>query len=132
MQPDACSIALFDAEKVLLIVRAQAPYTGRWTLPGGRMEPGETTRDCVVRELFEETGFVVDDPREVLIHPVGTGERQRRLTVFAARHPVATPVASEEIADWLWVELGAVGTYNTTPRLEEILHLCAARLGPGA
>ena len=39
--PNAASVALIDRDKVLLIRRARKPWLGRWSLPGGRLEPGE-------------------------------------------------------------------------------------------
>jgi 8-oxo-dGTP diphosphatase len=43
--------------RLLLVLRARAPAVGRWSLPGGRLEPGETLAQAVGRELFEETGL---------------------------------------------------------------------------
>ena len=45
--------------RVVLARRANPPLAGRWTLPGGVLELGETTRDAVAREVLEETGLVV-------------------------------------------------------------------------
>ena len=44
---------------VLLVQRAQEPLSGKWTLPGGAVELGETLEEAVVRELREETGLEV-------------------------------------------------------------------------
>ena len=49
-----------DAEGRLLVVRrAREPGLGRWSIPGGRLEPGETVEAGVAREVREETGLVV-------------------------------------------------------------------------
>jgi ADP-ribose pyrophosphatase YjhB (NUDIX family) len=49
-----------DAEgRLLLIKRGHAPGAGLWSLPGGRVEPGETDIQAVTRELLEETGLSV-------------------------------------------------------------------------
>jgi ADP-ribose pyrophosphatase YjhB (NUDIX family) len=45
---------------VVLVRRAQEPLRGRWSLPGGAVELGETLREAVSREVLEETGLVVD------------------------------------------------------------------------
>src|SRR5215469_987543 len=45
--------------RVLLIKRGKAPLLGEWSIPGGLLELGETTRQAAEREAFEETGMVV-------------------------------------------------------------------------
>jgi len=51
--------------RVLLIRRGKEPLRGRWMIPGGTVEAGETLEAALVREIEEETGLVVK-PREVL------------------------------------------------------------------
>jgi ADP-ribose pyrophosphatase YjhB (NUDIX family) len=48
-----------EAGRLLLIRRAQDPGRGLWSLPGGRVEPGESDEQAIVRELREETGLDV-------------------------------------------------------------------------
>jgi 8-oxo-dGTP pyrophosphatase MutT (NUDIX family) len=42
--------------RVLLIHKTRGPYAGRWDLPGGKLEHGESPEECLVREVHEETG----------------------------------------------------------------------------
>lgn len=51
--------------RVLLIRRGKAPLQGRWTVPGGTVELGETLEEALVREMREETGLEVR-PRQVI------------------------------------------------------------------
>lgn len=52
---------LFDREgRVLLVQRAKAPSEGLWSVPGGRIERGETLAQAVAREIREETGLVAE------------------------------------------------------------------------
>ncbi|MBO5633086.1 MAG: NUDIX hydrolase, partial [Aeriscardovia sp.] len=62
-----CIVITKEAEpKVLLIQRADKPFKGSWAFPGGFMNMDETTEQCAIRELEEETGLVV-----TTIHQIG-------------------------------------------------------------
>lgn len=68
--PCAGAIVRDQAGRLLLVRRGREPGRGLWSLPGGRVEPGETAADAVVREVREETGLEV-----VAGAPVGRVER---------------------------------------------------------
>jgi 8-oxo-dGTP pyrophosphatase MutT (NUDIX family) len=74
-----CSATIFDEkrEKVLLTRRTD---NGRWCLPGGRMESGESAAEACEREVWEETGLrvrvkrligIYSDPDQLVIYPDG-------------------------------------------------------------
>lgn len=52
----AAGIVVFRDETVLLVRRGKPPYEGEWSLPGGKIEFGETAAEAALRELAEETG----------------------------------------------------------------------------
>ncbi|MEA1941298.1 MAG: NUDIX domain-containing protein [Pseudomonadota bacterium] len=52
----SAGIVVFRGEEVLLIKRGKPPYEGEWSLPGGKIEYGETAAEAALRELAEETG----------------------------------------------------------------------------
>jgi 8-oxo-dGTP diphosphatase len=59
------AIILYSNNQVLLIKRNTPPFVGYWALPGGRMDPGETIDQTIVREVREETGLDVTIVRVV-------------------------------------------------------------------
>ena len=61
-----CVVITKEAEpKVLLIQRGFDPYKGYWALPGGFMNMDETTNECAIRELKEETGLELPSLHQV-------------------------------------------------------------------
>ena len=69
-----CVVITKEAEpKVLLIQRGFAPYKGCWAFPGGFMNMDETTEQCAIRELEEETGLKVST-----VYQIGTYSKVNR------------------------------------------------------
>tara|TARA_R110002124_G_scaffold85148_1_gene221064 strand:- start:1032 stop:1475 length:444 start_codon:yes stop_codon:yes gene_type:complete len=118
--PNAASVALVRDGKVLLIKRAYDPYKGLWTLPGGRLEPGETIEQCVIREVAEEIGVTIRNPRLVMTQSLGR-DLAFRLAVFVTPDFTGRITASDEIADHKWVEPSALISFRTTSRLDDVL-----------
>lgn len=102
----------FRDDEVLLVRRGKAPRAGEWSIPGGRVEPGESVRDAVLRELQEETGVraelvalvdVIDavfdgkDKEEVAFHYV--------LIDYVARWISGEPIAGDDAIDTRFVKL---------------------------
>ncbi len=53
--------------EVLLIKRNQAPACGLWSIPGGRLEPGENLASACVREFYEETSLEVEVKKVIAV-----------------------------------------------------------------
>jgi 8-oxo-dGTP diphosphatase len=51
---------IIEADRVALVRRGRAPLQGKWSIPGGVLEVGETLRKAAEREVREETGLEVD------------------------------------------------------------------------
>lgn len=75
MTAPICAVAafVFDADqRVLVIERANPPNQGRWSLPGGKLEPRETLVHAVAREVAEETGLIVEvGPLACVVERIG-------------------------------------------------------------
>jgi ADP-ribose pyrophosphatase YjhB (NUDIX family) len=118
---------LVDGPRVLLVKRRNPPLQGQWSLPGGRVELGETLVEAVRREMFEECGLRVEvGPLvEVLdrIHrdPAGVVEYHYVLAdyVCSAEDPGAA-VAGSDAEEVCWAspdELLSLGVTKDTIRV---------------
>ncbi len=78
-----CIVITKETEpKVLLIQRGNEPYKGCWAFPGGFMDMDETTEQCAIRELEEETELVVSHVQQVGAYSkVDRDPRGRTITV---------------------------------------------------
>ena len=128
--PNAASVAIVREGKVLLIKRAFAPYQHLWTLPGGRIEPGETIEQCAIREIAEEVGLTIRNPRPVMVQPLGR-DGAFRLAVFATRDFSGQIRPSEEVAGHQWMDPAALIALRTTTRLDDVLARAFALLAQG-
>lgn len=72
--PAAGVIVINERRQILLVQRGHEPQRGRWTLPAGKIEPGETPAQAAAREAFEETGLRVRIQHEVLNVRLPTGD----------------------------------------------------------
>jgi 8-oxo-dGTP diphosphatase len=79
---DCVVITKEEQPKVLLIQRGIDPYKGYWAFPGGFMNMDETTEQCAIRELEEETGLRVSDVHQIGAYSkVDRDPRGRTITV---------------------------------------------------
>lgn len=62
-----CSAIIYDSERTMVLLTRRSD-NGRWCLPGGSMDPGESAAECCAREVLEETGLVVSVGRLVGVY----------------------------------------------------------------
>ncbi|MFF0147162.1 ADP-ribose pyrophosphatase YjhB (NUDIX family) [Amycolatopsis sulphurea] len=93
-------IAYDDLGRLLLIRRGHAPGKGLWSLPGGRVEPGETDIEAVIRELREETGLHVTPHT-----PIGTVVRGHyEITDYECAVSPGPLTAGDDADDARWTD----------------------------
>jgi 8-oxo-dGTP diphosphatase len=106
-------VVCLKGDQVLLIRRGQPPRLNQWSLPGGRLEWGETLQVAALRELKEETGVeaellglldVVDGVFPA--RPGGEISRHYVMIDYAARWIAGEPVAGDDAAEAKFVSLG--------------------------
>ena len=120
----AVSAAIFRDDRVLLVRRASSPAKGFYSLPGGRVEFGESLHAALHREVDEETGLKIqiaglDGWREVL--PGNAGGGHYLIMSFAARWIAKEPVLNEELDDFKWLSPDAFGDLKLTDGLTGVI-----------
>lgn len=116
------AVVLKDGQ-VLLVKRGAPPSRGKWSLPGGLVELGESTEAAAIREVEEECGLQVrllgiagvidritrDDQGRVRYHYV--------LVDYVAVPESGVAQAGSDAAEVRWIPLGELDRYDTTPGL---------------
>lgn len=121
--PCVGGVVFDDDGRLLLIQRANAPGRGLWSIPGGRVEPGETDEAALVREMREETGLEVAVGREVgvLIRELDSGDRYVIRDFLATIVGDARLVPGDDADDAAFVHPDDLERYALSPGLVEIL-----------
>jgi 8-oxo-dGTP diphosphatase len=97
--------------KVLLIERGDEPFKGCWAFPGGFMNMDETTEQCAIRELEEETGLRVSDVHQIGAYSkVNRDPRGRTITVayLAIIDESVAVTGQDDAAKAEWFSLAAL------------------------
>ncbi|MFH1339675.1 MAG: NUDIX hydrolase [Pseudomonadota bacterium] len=120
----AVSAAIFRDGKVLLVRRARSPARGLYSLPGGRVEFGETLHAALHREVDEETALKIEIAglagwREVVPGTAGGGHYV--IMSFAARWVSGEPVLNDEHDDFRWLAPESLGGLEVTDGLPDII-----------
>ncbi len=135
----AASIAVFrDDGRVLLAMRGQAPMKGVWSLPGGRVEPGETLAEAALRELREEVGVEAEmigfntHVEAIRRDAAGAVVRHFVIATFVGRWAAGEPTTGPEADAVMWADPFDLGDLAVTDGLPGVLRqaaVIAARAG---
>jgi 8-oxo-dGTP diphosphatase len=120
----AVSAAIFRSGKILLVRRARSPAKGFYSLPGGRVEFGETLHAALNREVAEETGLKIEiiglaGWREVV--PGAAGGGHYLIMSFAARWTDGEVTLNDELDDYRWLAPDEIGELELTVGLTEVI-----------
>src|SRR3712207_1239667 len=117
----AASIAVLRDGRVLVAARGRGPMAGRYSLPGGLVEPGETMAEAALRELREEVGVEAEivgflDHAEIVERDEG-GRVKHHFVIcaHAARWLAGEPQIGVEALDVRWVREDELARLPTTP-----------------
>lgn len=117
---------IVNSEGQVLILRESPADTydgntqsGRYQLPGGKLDPGETFEACLKREVLEETGLTIDPGEPLLVgewRPMVRGVQQQIIGVFViAQAKTETVRLSGEHDGYLWIDPAKRADYDVIP-----------------
>jgi ADP-ribose pyrophosphatase YjhB (NUDIX family) len=131
----AASAVIFRDNRFLVVRRANAPGRGLYSVPGGRVEHGETLHQAVAREVREETALAIDIVgfagwREVLPDPAAGRTGHYLVISFAARWRTGEVTLNEELDDFRWITPDELDALRTTQGLAEIVDAARRLIAP--
>lgn len=129
MRPEVCvgAVAVRDG-RLLLVRRGRGPAVGKWSVPGGRVEWGETLAAAVVREVAEETGLeAICDGFAGWVERIGEEYHYVIVDFWVTVESRDPPVAGDDAAEARWVPLAELDALDLTSGLATFLR----RIGVG-
>ena len=114
-------------EQVLLIMRTREPGAGKWSIPGGKIELGESLFEAAHREVLEETGINVDIRKAVNTYDsiVRDEEGEIKFHYFlvycTAGYIDGEPQTSAESSEVVWTDLSDIDGLDMNPVLKNII-----------
>lgn len=123
LRPEVCVGAVANEDgRLLMVRRGRGAAQGTWSLPGGRVEWGETLAEAVVRELREETG--VEAVCEGLLGWVERIDQEYHYVIFDFAVTLLSgdePIAGDDAAEARWVRIDELSDLRLAGGLGEFL-----------
>ena len=110
-----------DDDRMLLQNRIKKDWQG-YTLPGGHVEPGESFVDAVIREMKDETGLDITNPRLVGVKQFPIKNGRYVVLLFKTTEYSGTVVSSDE-GQMEWVESNRLSEINTVDDFEDLMRV---------
>ena len=113
--------------RVVLVKRRFEPLAGKWSIPGGAVEVGETLEACVAREMLEETGFVVEvGPVVEVLDRITHDDSSRVLYHFVLVDYLCWAIGGElragtDVAEAVLVDAGDLDQYQLTDKARAVI-----------
>jgi ADP-ribose pyrophosphatase YjhB (NUDIX family) len=116
------AIVTDDTGRLLLVKRGHEPEAGRWSLPGGRVKPGESDPQALVREVHEETGLWVEPGALVgAVERPAPGGAVFDIQDYAASVSGGRLAPGDDAADARWIDPADIDQLSLTSGLAQTL-----------
>jgi 8-oxo-dGTP diphosphatase len=118
---------IFREDTVLLVERGREPSCGKWSLPGGLVEVGESLQQAVKREVLEEVGLEVSVGDlvavldRVILDPKGNVEYHYVLLDFLCECGQGAAIAATDVTRCAFVPLSSLSQYSLTEGTEQVI-----------
>ena len=111
-----------DGDRVLVINRKDPGWPGL-SFPGGHVEKGEAFADSVIREVYEETGLTIEQPRLCGIKQFRTEENSRYIVLLYRTDRFTGELISSGEGEVFWLTLEQLDQYPLTPHFEQVVEV---------
>ena len=118
---DCVGVVCIRGQDVLLIQRGTAPRKGEWSIPGGRIEAGETEAQAALRELSEETAVTADLLTKITALDADFEGFHYRLHDYLARWTSGEPKAGDDADKACFIPLAEIDTLGMWPETTRII-----------
>ena len=118
---DCVGVLCYKEGSVLMIQRGTAPRKGESSIPGGRIEAGESERAAALRELMEETGITATLGEKIATIPALFEGYNYRLHDYIATYQSGKPTAGDDAADCAFVPISDVPKMELWPKTRDII-----------
>jgi 8-oxo-dGTP diphosphatase len=114
-------VVCWRGDEVLLIKRGRAPRLGEWSIPGGKVELGETLGEAALRELLEETGVTAELAGLIEVYEILEPEYHYVLIDYAAHYVCGEPCAGDDADEARFVAIDDALSLVTRDDIVDVL-----------